>query len=275
MPFPFFAHQAPVLPLKLAMPRRWSGTGLVLGSMAPDFGAFLIANGTPSAMWHRPSGVLLLCLPTALVAYWLVTRLVAEPVARQVPMLGGFRLKAVGYVAAQPTSLAHWLTVAASIAVGAGTHVGWDLFTQRGSRLARRLPFLDRPLLTIAEQDIVGSDVLWALSTMLGALVTTAALWHIGRHDLLRRWAEAREAGSTARVAPYAPPATRSFWTLILGAAVVAFAATYVTRPLGFYWHDKATWVLVFLRGSAIVFLVGCIAIARERRAFASTTRHQ
>ena len=37
MPFTYFAHQAFVLPLKLARPRWFDGTALCIGSMAPDF----------------------------------------------------------------------------------------------------------------------------------------------------------------------------------------------------------------------------------------------
>jgi len=44
MPFTFLSHQAPVLPLKIAAPRWFDGTALVLGSMAPDL--FFVTHGS-------------------------------------------------------------------------------------------------------------------------------------------------------------------------------------------------------------------------------------
>lgn len=273
MPFPFFAHQAPVVPLKLAMPRRWSGTGLVLGSMAPDFGYFLIGTGTAPRMWHRPAGVFLLCLPLSLLLYWFITRVIAEPTARHMPVLGGFRLKAVGWLAAQPRGWAHWLVVAASIVVGAGTHLAWDLFTHNGSWMGDYVPFLKRELFPIGEYDVLGSDVLWVLSTLFGGLGTIAALWYIGTRDLFHTWAEAREPGSTRALDPYGRPAARGFWGLVVVAMAIGAVVSYTTLPPGFEWHDKASWVIVFLRTTALGFVTLCVAAIRERRAYASLTR--
>ena len=273
MPFPFFAHQAAVVPLKLAMPRRWSGTGLVLGSMAPDFGYFLIGTGTAPRLWHRPLGVFVYCLPVALLLYWLITRVVAEPTARHLPMLGTVRLKALGLVAAQPRHPWHWLVVAASIVVGAGTHLAWDLFTHTGSWMGNHVPFLKRELFPIGSYDVIGSDVLWMGSTVVGGLATLAALAHVCSRDLLREWAESRAPGSTAGLDPFAPPATRVFWSVIAATVTVAAVLAFVTAPLGFYWHDKATWVIVFLRSTSIGFVALCLMALRERRAFSSRSR--
>src|SRR4051812_4270493 len=131
MPFPFFAHQAAVLPFKLRWPRL-SGTGLVLGSIAPDFGYFLI-GASVTRDWHRPHGVLLYCLPVAMVAYLLLTRVLAAPVARHLPRLGALRLREIALLEAQPRTPSHLAMVAACIVFGGGTHLAWDLFTHDGS----------------------------------------------------------------------------------------------------------------------------------------------
>ena len=257
------------------MPRHVSGTGLVLGSMAPDFGYFLIGATTSSQLWHRPAGAVLLCLPTALVLYWLLTRVVAEPSARHLPMLGGFRLKALGWLAAQPRGARHWMVVAASVLVGVGSHLAWDVFTKVGSPVERRFPALGREAFDLAGQQVKGFHLVWLMSTVVGGLVSLAALYHVGTRDCLRTWAELRAPDSTRGLAPYAPPATRTFWSFIVVALVVGAVAAYLTRPAGFHWHEKATWVVVFLRSTALGFVTLCVAALRERRAFASTNRHQ
>jgi Domain of unknown function (DUF4184) len=44
MPFTFFAHQAPFLPMARRWPRLIDGTALIVGTMAPDLAYAL--NGT-------------------------------------------------------------------------------------------------------------------------------------------------------------------------------------------------------------------------------------
>lgn len=267
MPFTFFAHQAPVLPLKRALPRRWSGTGLVLGSMAPDLGYFLLGAAS-TREWHRFRGVFLLCLPLSLALYWVITRLVAQPLARHLPRLGDFALEEYGLLAAQPRALSHWMTVAMSIVVGAGTHLAWDLFTHGGSWIGDYVPWLAHTVFTVGGHRVVGSSLLWVVSTVGGGLLTLRILRDIGRHRRLREWAERREPGSTARIDAGAPPATRSFWPIVVVFTVVGAIVAYLTRPPDFFWHDKATWVLVFLRTTALGFIGLCLASLLERRAW-------
>ena len=65
MPIPLLSHQAPLLPLKMAWPRYFDGTALVVGSMAPDladsFGPWLAFQG------HEPLAQLWWSLPVTLI----------------------------------------------------------------------------------------------------------------------------------------------------------------------------------------------------------------
>lgn len=268
MPFPFFAHQAAVLPFKLRWPRL-SGTGLVLGSMAPDFGYFLIGVQVSRA-WHRPHGVLLFCLPVAFVLYLVITRLVAAPVARHLPAVRGMRVRHVAYLEAQPRTIRHLLGVAACIVLGAATHLGWDLFTHGGTWMGDHVPWLREEALRIGGRRIVGTSVLWVLSTLAGGTFTLLVLREMGRRDLWRRWAEARLPGSTAGIDPDAPAATShlAFWGPVAGVTLAMAVLAYLTRPPQFYATDKATWVIVFLRAVLPGFVTLAICAWRERRAW-------
>lgn len=269
MPFTFFAHQAAVLPLKTRWPRLASGTGLALGSMSPDFGYFLIGMST-TRDWHRLHGVLLYCLPLSLVLYLLLTRVVAAPLARHVPAMGDLHLRDWAFLEAQPRTLTHLARVAASIVVGAATHLAWDLFTHDGSWIGAYVPWLTRPLFDFAGTAVLGSGLLWVFSTVVGGLVTLLVLRAIGRDRLLARWAELREPGSTRGIAPDAPAATShaAFWGVVLAFTVAGGVAAYVSRPPGFFWHEKATWVIVFLRTTSLGLVGMAIAAWRERRAW-------
>ena len=245
----------------------------MLGSIAPDLGYFLL-GGTASRDWHRPHGVLLYCLPVAFVIYLLVTRYLAAPVARHLPRGGAFRLGELAYLEAQPRTLRHFVMVAACIVAGAGTHLAWDLFTHDGSWMGDYIPWLAADVLTVRGHAVHGSNLLWVASTVLGGLFTLVVLREIGLRSLVRRWAEARLPGSTTRIDPDAEPAYShaAFWMPVAIVTVVATAVAYVTRPAGFYWYEKATWVLVFLRGSAPGFLTLALSAWRERRAWRHRT---
>ena len=272
MPFPFLAHQAPVLPLKLRWPRL-SGTGLVLGSMAPDFGYFLL-GASVTRDWHRPHGIFLYCLPVAVVAYLLVTRLFAAPIARHLPRLGSLRLRDLAYLEAQPRTIAHLAMVAACIVVGAATHLAWDLFTHHGTWMGDHVPWLRQEVFSVAGRSIDGTRVLWTASTAIGGAVSLLVLREMGRHDLWRRWAEGRLAGSTRGIEPDAPPATSSlaFWGPVAGVTLTAAVVTYATRPLGFDPGHWSTWgTLVFLRAASLGFVALATVAWRERR----TWRHR
>lgn len=269
MPFTFFAHQAPVLPLKARWPRYVSGLGLVLGSMAPDLGYFLIGIGA-TRDWHRAHGAVLYCLPVAMVLFLLVTRLIAAPFARHVPQLGAFRLRDWAYLEAQPRTLRHLGIVALSILFGVATHLAWDLFTHDGSWMGNYVPFLENRVLHVAGRGVRGANVLWVVSTVLGGGYALHFLHTMGRDRLLRRWAEARLVGSTGGIEPDAPAALShvSFWAPVVVATVVGAVLAYLTRPPDFHWGANATWVVIFLRTTSTAGLGLAISAWRERRAW-------
>lgn len=269
MPFPFFAHQAAVLPFKLRWPRWLSGTGLVLGSIGPDLGYFLLGNAV-SRDWHRPDGVVLYVLPTAMVLYLLVTRVVAAPLARHLPAGGEFALRDLAYLEAQPRTLRHLLVVAASIVMGGGTHLAWDLFTHGGTWMAEYITWLDAVVLRIGDRPVLGTGLLWALSTIVGGTFSLLVLRAIGRGRLLRQWAEARQPGSTASIAADAPAATShaAFWLPVRVVFLAAAVFAWLRRPPDFGPFDKATIVLVFLRSGALGFVTLLAVAWRERRAW-------
>src|SRR5437879_5082045 len=106
MPFTFLAHQAAVLPLKIARPAWFCGWALVFGSMAPDFEYF--ARGEPwSTIGHTLAGQFTLCLPATLLLVLFFRRAVT------------------------------WRSVPSAL-LGSGSHVLWDGFTHEHGFVAER-----------------------------------------------------------------------------------------------------------------------------------------
>lgn len=148
MPFTL-AHPAIVVPL-LHRGRRWlSATGLILGSMSPDFEYFLRLR-PGGGFGHSTVGIFALDLPLALLLTGLFHGLVKRPLVRSMPV---FLRRRFGRFAGQRWPLSNlWSPrLLVAIVIGAGSHLVWDGVTHTRGRIAHQLPFLidtvhNRPL---------------------------------------------------------------------------------------------------------------------------------
>lgn len=160
-----FAHPAAVLPIRrFSGPSRLSFAALVIGSMSPDFlyyvGRFDLANFT-----HTPFGVLLVCLPAGLlvlsVALWLrgaIAQILPQP-HRDVLLAHS----ALPHFTLRSLSLA-----AASLMLGAATHVLWDAFTHEGRFFVKHIEFLRVPLFAAFNREFHVFNIIQHASTALG-----------------------------------------------------------------------------------------------------------
>jgi hypothetical protein len=175
MPFTL-AHPAGALPLKWIKKGWFSTTGLVVGSMAPDYEYFLKQYPSPSlgeTLW----GALLFDLPLALIVALVFHLLVKRPLIRNLPQPFDHRLS--GY--AQTSFLSylgkHWLVFVVSMLLGIATHflLDWSTHPFKGpfgntafTEVVTIGSLRTRPLI-IAERtfDVVGTLVLFLLMMRL------------------------------------------------------------------------------------------------------------
>lgn len=260
VPFTFFAHQAPVLPLKLARPAWFSGTALVVGSMAPDAEYFI--RGEPvSALSHTLLGQIVFCLPVALVMVAIVERVLAPTLPLHLPDLGAFHLRDYARLSVGRRGLTPWVTVLASALIGSLSHIAWDGFTHEHGWAVQRLPALDTRPVEVAGYPVPAYKLLQHGSTLVGGLATIAMLFVIGRRRLLLSWRGAPQ-GSV-------PSPTRAshmlIWVLmLLGGAIGAAASLAVNDDSG---GPLRTVVCVFLRATSVAFLgicAGCVLASRR-----------
>jgi len=119
VPYPF-AHPAAVLPLVPVLGRFAVPSALAIGSIAPDL--WHLVPFVSRADSHSPAALLWFCLPAGLLAYALFHLVLKQPlIALAWPRLGAFACK--GF----PPS--PWHAVAASLLLGALTHLAWDALT--------------------------------------------------------------------------------------------------------------------------------------------------
>ena len=141
MPFTLF-HPALVLPLR-HLPKRWvSLTGLVAGSVAPDFEKFAKMSALNHYSHTWPS-LLYFTLPVGLGLCFVFHGVVRDPLVLHLPAGVRGRLGAWNCFDWSRHFVRHCPAVLASVLLGGASHLLWDNFTHRASPLARQLPFLD------------------------------------------------------------------------------------------------------------------------------------
>lgn len=141
MPFTF-SHPIYVLPLKRISPKYISITGLVLGSMAPDFEYFIMLEPFRS-IGHSLIGLLIQAIPISVLLAVIFHNLVKESVALHLPLafnldhraysiLGKWRLK----------NLIDSIVFLLSVVIGFISHVFIDSFTHSYGYFVNRYSIL-------------------------------------------------------------------------------------------------------------------------------------
>jgi len=142
MPFTF-CHPAAVLPFGLIRSRYISLSGLVIGSIIPDFEYFLRLK-VLSTVSHSFAGVFLFDLPLGLLLYFVFHAVVREPFISNLPGFLKKRLSGFEGPAWSGSLKLRLLVVSASILFGVLTHLIWDGFTHKGGYFVVRSEFLQK-----------------------------------------------------------------------------------------------------------------------------------
>jgi hypothetical protein len=181
MPFTFFAHQLPVLPLKWARPRWFDGTALCVGSMAPDFAYAL--EGTPLAFKsHHIASQLCFSVPVSwLIARYFRTRL-AAPLGTQLPGALGAELAAVA------RSRHAWWTTCLSGFLGGLSHLFMDGFTHRHGWMVQHSAHLQANLGSFQGSPLPVWQALQYLGHSVGTLLGFLLLAALVQQRSFSRW---------------------------------------------------------------------------------------
>lgn len=259
MPLTFVSHQAPVLPLKIAWPRLFDGTALVVGSMAPDL--FFVAHGTD---WyldaHESVVAFLVCLPLTLVLTWLIKRVVAGPLAAHLPDAGPFHLRDYGRLDAwrSPSGAAGWIILVVSALVGALSHVLIDSFTHGFGWVVQNVDALRSEAFLLPEwgtgRPVYVHDLLQVGGTVLGAAITIWCLHHIGRRRLIRSWYPSSPSLE-------ATPASRRVLTL---ASVIGLVVGFVVGALSAGFGGAQDFIIRVAGVTFVGLLIGCVGARRS-----------
>lgn len=142
MPFTF-AHPLYIAPLKAVKPAYFSLTGLLLGSMSPDF-EYFIALEPYRTIGHSLSGLLLQAIPLSIVLAYLFHYIVKIPLAENLPALGNLDLDRRARSLTGDWKLNHlksWLVFLVSIIIGFYSHVLIDACTHYSGMFVTKYSF--------------------------------------------------------------------------------------------------------------------------------------
>ncbi|MBT1712259.1 DUF4184 family protein [Fulvivirgaceae bacterium PWU5] len=132
------SHAALVLPL--LKNRKLSATGLIIGSMAPDF-AYFFTLSTEGKYSHTLLSILYFNIPVTIFLGWMFHEVVKKNLLACLPAFFRDRFYDTYYFEFVPYLRANLVSFAISAALGTASHIFWDSFTHADGYFASRLPF--------------------------------------------------------------------------------------------------------------------------------------
>lgn len=144
MPFTF-SHPALVLPLKF-LPRKWfSLTGLVIGSLTPDFEYFMRMR-IQSNYSHTIGGLFWFDLPLGIIIAFVFHNIVRDSLFDNLPMFLKSRFTTFKDFNWNHYFKTSWFVVLISILIGAFSHIFWDGFTHEDGYFVKSIPILGQTI---------------------------------------------------------------------------------------------------------------------------------
>ena len=176
MPFTF-SHPAIILPLTY-LPKKWfSLTGLVIGSLTPDFEYFLRMR-IKSNYSHTIDGLFWFDLPLGLLLAFIFHNIVRDSLFDNLPPFLKSRFSTFKQFDWYRYFKKNWIVVTISIIIGAASHIFWDSFTHDHGYFVQTIPALQNSVDFLGRQ-IPILKILQHSSTLLGGLVIAFAIFKL------------------------------------------------------------------------------------------------
>lgn len=140
MPFTF-SHPAAILPFRF-LPKTWfSMTGLVIGSLTPDFEYFLRMK-INSSISHTTLGLFLFDLPLGILLTFIFHTLIRKKLIHYLPFFLKARFIKYNNFNWNEYFIRNWLIIFISLIIGAATHIIWDSFTHKDAYFVEKISLL-------------------------------------------------------------------------------------------------------------------------------------
>ncbi len=172
MPFTF-SHPAIVLPLA-SKKLHLSATGLIVGSMTPDFEYFIRMKNV-SRYSHTVAGLFWFDLPIGLLLCFIYHIIVRDSLFDNLPLFLKERLFVFKSFRWPKYFQGKWIVVCICILIGAASHIVWDAFTHETLFFVERDPELSN-VMRLGSINLAGYKFLQLVSSIVGLLVVILAI---------------------------------------------------------------------------------------------------
>ncbi len=174
MPFTF-CHPAIILPLHY-LPRKWfSLTGLIIGSMTPDF-EYFIRMKVQSNYSHTIAGIFWFDLPLALLLAFIFHNIVRNDLFSNSPQFIKRRILIFNDFNWNTYFKNNVIVVIISILIGIASHLFWDSFTHEHGYFTNYFSEL-KETITLFNQEISVYKLAQHFSTILGFIIIIIAFF--------------------------------------------------------------------------------------------------
>lgn len=181
MPFTF-SHPALVLPLTF-LPKKWfSLTGLVIGSLAPDFEYFMRMK-IKSDYSHTIEGLFWFNLPLGIILAFIFHNIVRNPLVKNLPKSIKSRFHPIVEFNWHTYFSKNWLVVILSILIGAFSHLFWDSFSHNHGYFVMDMPILQDTLNVFGTETPI-YKILQHTSTLLGAAIIILTIYKLPKVEI-------------------------------------------------------------------------------------------
>lgn len=172
-----FSHPALILPAKY-LPARWvSMTGLIIGSITPDFEYFLRMK-IESIYSHSWTGMLWFDLPLSILLTFIYHSIIRNSLICNSPVFLKKRLSRYMRFKWMDYFKHHFFTVIICLLIGIASHIFWDSFTHPGGDFVKMIPWL-REISDVLGIHIQNSRLLHVISTIVGGIIVFYAVMRI------------------------------------------------------------------------------------------------
>jgi hypothetical protein len=163
-----FSHPAIILPFLRT--KKLSATGLIIGSMSPDF-EYFIRMKVQSDISHTFLGLILFNLPAGFLVTLIFHEIIKRKLIENSPSFLQYKLEILKDMKWIDYLQTNFLSVLISILIGAFSHLFWDAFTHESGYYVQKMSFLIYKINNIPLYKIIQH-----LSSIVGMIFI---LWYI------------------------------------------------------------------------------------------------
>ncbi|GAB3536701.1 DUF4184 family protein [Pontibacter brevis] len=212
-------------------------TGLIIGSMAPDFEKFIRMQAY-DAYSHTWRSIFYFNLPIALILAFLFHLVVRDQLIDHLPAFLQKRFIRFKNFDWKKHFRKHYVVIILSILVGTVSHIAWDAFTHRDGLFVRWFPVL-LEYMSIGPVSVGIFNFLQISFSIIGLLVVLYVLFTFPEKRVQNL------PGSTSRKA--------WFWVVF---TLIAFVITVIRYVVGYHLSYLSNFVVVMISAGLLSLLI-------------------